>query len=264
MPSNELYGRSRRTLPSVFDVRDSDSGVYPEESSTSDLEFTGTSPIEKKLSTSATASTQSISVFQPQRLQRQSQSAIIKGIKRTSEALLAHGNQRTRAQNNSDNACSVEYFKYTATEGTTQQRIIKLHSAAQDPLEPSKIRQKKAPSDKTSPPGAILHSPPRSLDETERAQWQIPPAISNWKNSKGFTIPLDKRLAADGRGLHTARINDNFAKLSEALYFAEQTSRDAVDIRSKLQTEIRNKVDSKHEENLQKIAAEANLDRYSS
>jgi SNW domain-containing protein 1 len=29
----------------------------------------------------------------------------------------------------------------------------------------------------------------------------IPPCISNWKNNKGFTIPLDKRLAADGRGL---------------------------------------------------------------
>ena len=26
-------------------------------------------------------------------------------------------------------------------------------------------------------------------------------SILNWKNNKGFTIPLDKRLAADGRGL---------------------------------------------------------------
>ena len=31
--------------------------------------------------------------------------------------------------------------------------------------------------------------------------WKIPPCISNWKNQKGYTIPLDKRLAADGRGL---------------------------------------------------------------
>lgn len=38
----------------------------------------------------------------------------------------------------------------------------------------------------------------------------------------GYTIPLDKRLAADGRGLQETQINDNFAKLSEALYVAEQ------------------------------------------
>ena len=36
--------------------------------------------------------------------------------------------------------------------------------------------------------------------------WKIPPCISNWKNAKGYTIPLDKRLAADGRGLQ-ARIS---------------------------------------------------------
>jgi hypothetical protein len=35
----------------------------------------------------------------------------------------------------------------------------------------------------------------------DQANWKIPPCISNWKNAKGYTIPLDKRLAADGRGL---------------------------------------------------------------
>ena len=31
---------------------------------------------------------------------------------------------------------------------------------------------------------------------------------------QGYTIPLDKRLAADGRGLQEVQINDKFAKLS--------------------------------------------------
>ena len=35
----------------------------------------------------------------------------------------------------------------------------------------------------------------------EQQEWKIPPCISNWKNARGYTIPLDKRLAADGRGL---------------------------------------------------------------
>ena len=36
----------------------------------------------------------------------------------------------------------------------------------------------------------------------DQQEWKIPPCISNWKNSKGYTIPLDKRLAADGRFAH--------------------------------------------------------------
>ena len=42
---------------------------------------------------------------------------------------------------------------------------------------------------------------------------------------QGYTIPLDKRLAADGRGLQETAINDNFAKFTEALYVAEQSAR---------------------------------------
>ena len=40
--------------------------------------------------------------------------------------------------------------------------------------------------------------------------------------TQGYTIPLDKRLAADGRGLQTVHINENFAKLAEALYIADR------------------------------------------
>lgn len=42
---------------------------------------------------------------------------------------------------------------------------------------------------------------------------------------QGYTIPLDKRLAADGRGLQTVHINENFAKLAEALYIADRKVR---------------------------------------
>lgn len=39
---------------------------------------------------------------------------------------------------------------------------------------------------------------------------------------QGYTIPLDKRLAADGRGLQQVHINENFSKLAEALYIADR------------------------------------------
>lgn len=35
----------------------------------------------------------------------------------------------------------------------------------------------------------------------DQQDWKIPPCVSNWKNQKGYTIPLDKRVAADGRNL---------------------------------------------------------------
>ena len=35
----------------------------------------------------------------------------------------------------------------------------------------------------------------------DRQDWKIPPCISQWKNACGYTIPLDKRLLADGRQL---------------------------------------------------------------
>ena len=51
--------------------------------------------------------------------------------------------------------------------------------------------------------------------------------------AQGYTVPLDKRLAADGRGLQEVQINDQFAKLTEALYVAEGKAREAVDMRQK-------------------------------
>ena len=70
-----------------------------------------------------------------------------------------------------------------------------------DPLEPPKFKHKKVPAGPPSPPVPVMHSPPRKVTVKDQQAWKIPPCISNWKNAKGYTIPLDKRLAADGRSL---------------------------------------------------------------
>src|ERR1700712_6055981 len=80
-------------------------------------------------------------------------------------------------------------------------RIMKIVERQQDPLEPPRFKHKKIPRGPPSPPPPVLRSPPRKATAAEQKEWAIPPCISNWKNNKGFTIPLDKRLAADGRGL---------------------------------------------------------------
>jgi len=89
----------------------------------------------------------------------------------------------------------------------------------------------------------------------------VPPCISNWKNTKGYTIPLDKRLAADGRGLQEVTINDNFAKFSEALIVADRHAREEVRQRSLMQQKLAQKEKESKEENLRLLAQRAREER---
>ncbi|KAF8301118.1 pre-mRNA-processing protein 45 [Clavulina sp. PMI_390] len=130
-----------------------------------------------------------------------------------------------------------------------QQRIIKMSEVIEDPLEPPRFKHKKIPRGPPSPPAPVLRSPPRKATAQEQKDWMIPPCISNWKNNKGFTIPLDKRLAADGRGLQDVHINDNFAKFSEALFVADRHAREEVRERSLMQQRL----DSAEDEEARKV-----------
>ena len=98
-----------------------------------------------------------------------------------------------------------------------------------------------------SPPVPVMHSPPRKVSAADQAAWKIPPCVSNWKNSKGYTRPLEKLLAADGRGLQDPTINDNFAKVSEALYIAERVAREEVEQRASME-KLRSSKQKEHKE----------------
>ena len=142
-----------------------------------------------------------------------------------------------------------------------KERIIRMMEMPVDPLEPPKFKHKRVPKASGSPPVPVMHSPPRPVTVKDQQDWKIPPCISNWKNPKGYTIPLDKRLAADGRGLQDVQINDNFAKLSEALYVAEQKAREAVAMRSKVQKEMMMKEKERKEQELRALAQRARSER---
>jgi SNW domain-containing protein 1 len=142
-----------------------------------------------------------------------------------------------------------------------KERIIRMSEMAVDPLEPPKFKHKRVPRASGSPPVPVMHSPPRPVTVKDQQDWKIPPCISNWKNPKGYTIPLDKRLAADGRGLQEVQINDNFAKLSEALYVSEQKAREAVQMRSKVQRELQLKEKERKEQELRALAQKARMER---
>ncbi|KNC71661.1 hypothetical protein SARC_15800, partial [Sphaeroforma arctica JP610] len=112
-----------------------------------------------------------------------------------------------------------------------------------------------------SPPAPVLHSPPRKVTPQEQSEWKIPPCISNWKNPKGYTVPLDKRLAADGRGLQEQQINHNFADLAAALYHADRKAREGVELRASMQKKLATIEKEKHENNLRALAQKARDER---
>ena len=132
-----------------------------------------------------------------------------------------------------------EFIRYTPTTegGSGMTRTVKMVERQQDPLEPAKHKHTRVPRGPPSPPPTVMHSPPRKVTKDEQEAWNIPPAISNWKNPNGYTIALDKRLAADGRGLQDNTINNRFAHLAEALYLAGENAREEVARRAEIRKE---------------------------
>ncbi|KAJ4488444.1 pre-mRNA-processing protein 45 [Lentinula aciculospora] len=163
-----------------------------------------------------------------------------------------------------DSQGKTSFIRYTPGQQNgdgLKQRIIKMSEIVEDPLEPPRFKHKKIPRGPPSPPPPVLRSPPRKATAAEQKEWMIPPCISNWKNNKGFTIPLDKRLAADGRGLQDVHINDNFAKFSEALFVADRHAREEVRQRSLMQQKLAQKEKASKEENLRMLAQRAREER---
>lgn len=156
----------------------------------------------------------------------------------------------------------AQYVRYTPSSqmGDTSKksdRIIKIIEKQQDPMEPPKFKHRKIPRGPGSPPPPVMHSPPRKLTAADQEAWTIPPPISNWKNPKGYTVPLDKRLAADGRGLQDVTINDKFAQFSEALFTADRHAREEVKQRALMQQKLAEKEKAAKEEHIRELAQKA-------
>jgi len=215
-------------------------------------------------------------------MERPSEEEVAETTARTKAALENLVNTKIKAANPkyvSDTKRHESYMRYTpggpGADGTSQ-RIIKMVDVVEDPLEPPKFKHKKVPRGPPSPPAPILRSPPRKVTAQEQKDWMIPPCVSNWKNNKGFTIALDKRLAADGRGLqdvrrpehwhHTSRklmtrrqtvINDKFAVFSESLFAADRAAREEVKLRAQMMQRNAAKEKEAKEEALRQLAQAA-------
>ncbi|KAL7533743.1 hypothetical protein ACHAXR_005420 [Thalassiosira sp. AJA248-18] len=162
----------------------------------------------------------------------------------------------------------TQFIRYTPNENApgynpqASQRIIRMVPKQIDPMQPPKHMHRKAPRGPAEDPVPVLHAPPEKLSKEEREAWNVPACISNWKNTRGYTIPLDKRLAADGRGLRDdATINSNFAVLSESLYVAERQAREEVRTRTAVQKRLVLDQRERREEELRELANKARMER---
>ncbi|KAK3093397.1 hypothetical protein FSP39_015058 [Pinctada imbricata] len=204
-------------------------------------------------------------------LQRPDEDDIIDNTEKTRQALEKLVSTKISAAlpvRAAEKQAPAQYIRYTPSQqgvafnSGAKQRVIRMVEAQKDPMEPPKFKvNKKIPRGPPSPPAPVMHSPNRKVTVKEQQEWKIPPCISNWKNAKGYTIPLDKRLAADGRGLQGVHINENFAKLAEALYIADRKAREAVELRAQTDRKIAQKEKEEREATLIKMAKKAREER---
>lgn len=155
------------------------------------------------------------------------------------------------------------YMRYTPAQEGAQPKIIRLVEAQKDPLEPPRFKiNQKVPRAPPSPPAPVMHSPPRKITAEEHRQWKIPPCVSSWKNPRGYTVPLDKRCAFNGRtGAQPETINPKFAQLSETLYISVRQHREALEEKKKAEQLIAQKEKERNEEKLRLLAQQAREER---
>lgn len=151
---------------------------------------------------------------------------------------------------------TTQMLRYTPKNGEGE-RMVKVVEMPSDPLEPPKFKHKRIPRPPPSPPAPRLHSPPRKVTAEEQKAWHVPPCISSWKNPKGYTVPLDQRLAADGKLNTETSLNSRVSDLAEALFLAEKHNREEVEMRSKVERKVAEQDRRQRDEQLRLLAEKA-------
>ncbi|EKE38764.1 hypothetical protein ENUP19_0287G0015 [Entamoeba nuttalli] len=150
-----------------------------------------------------------------------------------------------------------EYIKYTPIQrgkNPPEQRIIEIVDEKVDPLDVPKFRYKKVAPRQVSEPVPILHDPPKKLTKQQMDEFNIPPCISNWKNNRGYTISLDKRVAVDRRNLQKDEINERHAEFAEALYLAEKAAQEENEKKNEMKKRIEMAKKERNEEEMRQLA----------
>lgn len=172
------------------------------------------------------------------------------------------------------------YIKYTSAQisnlvsdrGTSihKQRIIKITDEKLDPMLPSSRIIRKAPQGPhTEDTVPVLHdeSGTEKLTKGDQKKWNITPAVSNWKNTKGFIIGIDNRVMNSTQRGSTVTQEDvergtkRFTALSNALKNAEKKAKEDIQARSSWRKQKAAEKSAETQERLSKLAQEARRNR---
>lgn len=160
-------------------------------------------------------------------------------------------------------------------------KIIKIETMQEDPLLPPKHKLRKnrhERHDQEQEVGPIL-KPSAKVTKEDRQKWNIPAAISNWKNNSGFTIALDKRVIGvggggasvsgdgggdgDGNAASAELLNvEKFSALNQALNTAEVQARQDITRRNELRQQLELNEKRQREEKIREIANRNKRRRY--
>ena len=201
-------------------------------------------------------------------LARPSEDEVAKQTERTKNALEALISGASAAQKGhqikKQQQDQPTYVRYTPTEQygkqAGQERLIKIQNVKEDPFAPPKHMFKRIPGGPPSPPRPILRSPPRKLTAEDQAAWRIPPAVSSWKNARGYTRGIDKLLVSRPQ-VEDVTINDRFSQFADALFTADRHARDEVKQRATMQQKLAEKEKAQKEDHLRSLAQKAREER---
>ena len=130
---------------------------------------------------------------------------------------------------------NCKYIKYTPSNSNNS-KIIEIRNRPIDPLSSNNYTFQKIPHSNTDPSifVPVMHSPERKITYQDQRDWKVPPCVSISKNPKGLVIPLDIRLANDGRNLKEFQVNKNFSKFADVLFLAEKRARAEIEERNRI------------------------------
>ena len=160
------------------------------------------------------------------------------------------------------NVKNSKYINYKS-KNSNNSKIIEITNRPIDPLSSNHYTFQKIPHSNTDPSifVPVMHSPQRKITYEDQRDWKVPPCVSISKNPKGLVIPLDIRLANDGRNLKEFQVNKNFSKFADVLFLAEKRARAEIEERNRIAESIQIKVELKKEEELREAAKQARLER---
>ncbi|CAX41172.1 pre-mRNA-processing protein, putative [Candida dubliniensis CD36] len=158
----------------------------------------------------------------------------------------------------------INYIKYETLNSNSnsksnsnqnQSKIIQIKQFQEDPMLPPRFKLRKNRHERIIEDITFVKDPKtKKLTKEDREFWNIPAAISNWKNSQGFTIGLDKRMI--GREYVSPEMNiTKFNDLSTALSDADLQAREDLKKRNEIRQQKQLQEKRLRDERIKEIAS---------